>query len=478
MKKLILTAIIASVMAFSLPQKAEAFLLPPFKTDFVNSIKKTFTSVKSWAINTYKKVEQSTFIQTTIQYGKGAKEALDYAKSISDYKNLDADKIASLATKFKKIDKKKAETKDKAAQDAANVSSESNKKIAEIDKNIEELNKDTLAHPENAKNNTKKIAELQKKRAEITSKTYQKIHKIVEDSNSLLSTFDDSKAKLMEEFKPIKSLVALAKNYDSTENLKDTLSLLSPKKETKVTNNIVYAYREVYYSLYWADLNEVIKRNTIIRSGLLKDNETTTDKKEKSAEMEGSTAAKSVAAIDIKKSNMMALLNYTDLILQDLKLQISHDLAFSPFSKINADTSISNFNFDNYKLNPETDKYEVETTPATQFGEDKAIEEGIEAPSEAAVEASEKAIAEYAQQEKEAQAKAEAEAEKAKAEAEKAKESGGQAATAAEKAKENSGQAATAAEKAKENKPSESNSAKPAENNSAPTPSATDKTEK
>ena len=194
--------------------------------------------------------------------------------------------------------------------------------------------------------------------------------------------------------------------------------------------------------------------------------------------MEGSTAAKSVAAIDIKKSNMMALLNYTDLILQDLKLQISHDLAFSPFSKINADTSISNFNFDNYKFNPETDKYEVETTPATQFGEDNAIEEGIEAPSEAAVEASEKAIAEYAQQEKEAQAKAEAEAEKAKAEAEKAKENSGQAATAAEKAKENSGQAATAAEKAKENKPSESNSAKPAENNSAPTPSATDKTEK
>ena len=145
-------------------------------------------------------------------------------------------------------------------------------------------------------------------------------------------------------------------------------------------------------------------------------------------------------------------------------MQISHDLAFSPFSKINADTSISNFNFDNYKFNPETDKYEVETTPATKFGEDKAIEEGIEAPSEAAVEASEKAIAEYAQQEKEAQAKAEAEAEKAKAEAEKAKENGGQA--------------ATAAEKDKENKPSESNSAKPAENNSAPTPSATDKTEK
>lgn len=404
MKKFGSIAVIIMLLALSFPHNAEAFLLPPFKTDFTNTIQKWYTTVKTKVVKTKKKIEESTFIQTTIQYGKGAKEVWDYKNSLSSYKDIDLKKVGSLASQFKKVDKKKTETKDKAAQDAANAEREGNEKKTEIDKNINELSQDSLDNPENANKNMKKIAKLQKQKAEITEETHKTIEGINESRDNILSGLSATQDQLMAELAPITNIISLAKNYDSTKDLQDTLTLISPKKDTVISTHVRFAYREIYYALYWVDFNEALKRNTIIRAGLLKDNEEATDAKEKNAEVEGATAAQALAEVELKKSNMLALINYTELVLQRLKLNISHDLAFSGFNQINEDTSISNFNFDNYRFNPEKDQYDVSSTAAVEHKAGEAVTGGLAEPSSAAVSAGFEAIAAYAQKERDAAA--------------------------------------------------------------------------
>lgn len=415
MKKLMLIAMVVSFWTLSVPYDAQAFMLPPFKKDSINSIQKWYTTVKTRVVKTKKKIEESTFIQTSIQYGKGAKELWDYRNS-TNLKDMDLKKVGSLASNFKKIDKQKTETKDKAAQDAASAEREGNEKKAEIDKNINELSQDSLNDPSKAGENMKKIAEFQKQKEEITEETYEKIKGINESRDNVLSGLTATQEQLMAELKPLTSFVSLARNYDSTQDLKDTLTLISPKAGTVVSTHVRFAYREIYYALYWTDFNEALKRNTIIRTSLLKDNEEAAYTREKNAEVEGATAAQAIASVELKKSNMLALINYTELVLQRLKLNISHDLAFSGFNQINPETSISNFNFDNYRFNPEEDQYDVSATAAVKHNTGTSVtEEGLSAPSEEAVSASFSAISAYAQKEKEAAAATAAEAEKTEA---------------------------------------------------------------
>ncbi len=411
MKKLTLIAIVVSFMALSVPHDAHAFLLPPFKTDFTNTIQKWYTTVKTKVVQTKKKIEESTFIQTVIQYGKGAKEVWDYKNTLTSYKDIDPKKLGSLASQFKKTDKKKTEARDKAAQDAANATREGNEKISDVNKNINELSQDSLEHPEKAKENMKKISKLQKQKEQITEETYETVKGINESRDNILSGLNAAQEQLMAELKPLTQIISLAKNYNSAEDLKDTLTLISPKEGTELSANIIFAYREVYYALYWADMSTVLSRNTIIRSGLIDDNKAASDVKEKNAEVEGSTAAQALASVELKKSNMLAVINYTELVLQRLKLNISHDLAFSGFNQINEKTSISDFNFDNYKFNPEKDQYSVSSTPAVQHKDGEAIPEDISGPSEEAVAASFAAISAHAQKERESAAAAEAAAE-------------------------------------------------------------------
>lgn len=409
MKKIGSIAVIMMFLALSFPHNAEAFLLPPFKTDFTNTIQKWYTTVKTRVVKTKKKIEESTFIQTAIQYGKGAKEVWDYKNSLSSYKDIDLKKVGSLASQFKKIDKKKTETKDKAAQDAANVEREGNEKKAEIDKNINELSQDSLDNPDKANKNMKKIAKLQKQKAEITEETHKTIEGINESRDNILSGLSATQDQLMAEIKPFTNIISFAKNYDSTEDLKDTRTIISPEKDTVISTHVRFAYREIYYALYWVDFNEALTRNTIIRAGLLKDNEKATDAKEKNTEVEGATAAQALAAVELKKSNMLALIDYTELVLQRLKLNISHDLAFSGFNQINEDTAISKFNFDNYRFNPEEDQYDVSSTAAVKHNTGEAVTGGLAEPSSAVVSAGFEAIAAYAQKERDAAAAAAAE---------------------------------------------------------------------
>lgn len=115
------------------------------------------------------------------------------------------------------------------------------------------------------------------------------------------------------------------------------------------------------------------------------DNEETEDVKKKSVEMEGASASRAASTIDLKKRNMQALLNYTEMILQQIKLSIAYDLASNKFNQINANTAIGTFNFDNYKFNPEEENTEVEKTEGSEYGEHIEIAKDLATPSAEAI---------------------------------------------------------------------------------------------
>jgi len=104
-----------------------------------------------------------------------------------------------------------------------------------------------------------------------------------------------------------------------------------------------------------------------------------------SSTLEGSTSANAAASLELKKANMLALLDYAELVLQRLKLDISYDLSVGGFQKINATTAVDNFNFDNYKFNPEDPEYDVDDVTLSPATQGTPLDSSITAASEPAV---------------------------------------------------------------------------------------------
>lgn len=386
--------LVAFSIAFSLlPFKSEAFfMLPPFKTDVVNSLQKSFTTIKTKVDKAYKMVMESTIMQTIIQYGEGAFEAYDFVKSINfdsiqSILGADYKQISVLSSKIKKIDAQKTEAKDKAAQEAAAIAAEAAQKEKGINKNINKLSQDSLIHPDHAVANTAKISELLKQKDEIIADAQNNTNSINDTLNSALQGFNDMKDSIRAELTSIlSSFNPLPKNYNSLQDLKDTVKTLSPDETTKVTSNIVLAYKEVYRSLYWQDFNTAMQRATAIRAELVADNEKAQAVNQgASSTLEGAISANAAASLELRKANMLALINYAELVLQKLKLDISYDLSIGGFQKINATTAVNNFNFDNYKFNPQDPSYDVDSVTLSPAVAGEALDSSITAASEPAV---------------------------------------------------------------------------------------------
>lgn len=394
MKKYALGIIVASVVASSVPVDAHAFLLPPFKIDFSTIANKVLSTTNSISDKVNGVQEQSTAIQTIIQYGEGAKELWDY-KNLLDKFNI---KQTASAKDLKEAEKKQTEAKDQAAQDVANATREANEKIAEIDKNINELEQDSLENPENAKENAKKAEKLRKEKREVKKGLKDKTKEIKSTAKEIAKGLKETKQAIMKELKSLKSFIKTGKDYDSTEDLKGTVETLSPKEGTELSANIIHAYRELYNIMYWNDFNIVVLRGNDVRTTLQYDDEETEDVKEKSIEMEGASASRAASTVDLKRKNMQALLNYTEMVLQQIKLSIAYDLANNKFNQINANTAIGTFNFDNYKFNPEEENIDVEEAETGNFGEHVDIAKDIATPSAEAIEDSMENIKQSAEQ--------------------------------------------------------------------------------
>ncbi|MBP3546427.1 MAG: hypothetical protein J6K16_04775 [Alphaproteobacteria bacterium] len=381
MKKYTLGIITASVIASAMPVEAQAFILPPFKIDFSTIANKVLSTTNTISEKVNGVQEQSTAIQTIIQYGEGAKELWDFNNLLD---KLPIKQTAS-AKDLKELEKQQTEAKDKEAQDVANATREANEKIAGIDENINELEQDSLENPQNAKENVKKAEELRKEKKEIKKGLKERRKAIKSATKEIAKGFKESKQAIMKELKSLKNFIKTGKDYDSTEDLKGTVETLSPKEGTEINANIIHAYRELYNIMYWNDFNTVVLRGNDIRTALQHDNEETEDVKKKSVEMEGASASRAASTIDLKKRNMQALLNYTEMILQQIKLSIAYDLASNKFNQINANTAIGTFNFDNYKFNPEEENIEVEKTEGSEYGEHIEIAKDLATPSAEAI---------------------------------------------------------------------------------------------
>ncbi len=386
--------LIAISIAFSLfPSKGEAFfLLPPFKTDVVNSLQKSFTTIKTKVDKAYKMVMESTVMQTIIQYGEGAFEAYDFVKSVNfgsiqSILGADYKQISVLSSKIKKIDAQKSAAKDKAAQEAAAIAQEAAEKEKGISKNITKLSQDSLLNPDHAVANTAKISALIQQKEEIIAEAQNNTNSINDTLNSALQGFNDMKDSIRAELTSIlSSFNPLPKNYNSLQDLRETVQILSPDEKTKVTSNIIFAYKEVYNSLYWQDINTAMQRATAIRAELVADNEKAQSiNQAASGSLEGAISANAAGALELRKANMLALINYTELVLQKLKLDISYDLSISGFQKINSTTAVNNFNFDNYKFNPKDPVYDVDSVTLSPAAAGEALDSSIAAASEPAV---------------------------------------------------------------------------------------------
>ena len=394
MKKYALGIIVASVVASSVPVDAHAFLLPPFKIDFSTIANKVLSTTNSISDKANGVQEQSTAIQTIIQYGEGAKELWDYKSLLDKF----AVKQTASAKDLKEIEKQQSEAKDKEAQDTANATREANEKIAEIDKNINELEQDSLENPENAKENAKKAEKLRKEKREVKKDLKNKTKEIKSSTKEITKGLKESKKAIMKELKSLKEFIKTGKDYDSTEDLKGTVETLSPKEGTELSANIIHAYRELYNVMYWNDFNVIVLRGNDIRTNLQNDDEETEDVKEKSIDMEGASASRAASTVDLKRKNMQALLNYTEMVLQQIKLSIAYDLANNSFNQINANTAIGTFNFDNYKFNPEEKDTDVEEAEAIEYAKHVEIAKDLATPSAEAIEDSFNNIKQSAEQ--------------------------------------------------------------------------------
>ena len=368
--------------------------LPPFKTDVVNSFQKSLTTVKTKVDKAYKTVMDSTVIQTIIQYGEGAKEAYSFVQtvksgSLQSILSSGELQVSKLASDFKKIDVEKSQAKDKAAQEAATLTEKTSEKTKKISENINKLREEILANPSSAATNNAQIAELTKQKDELILETNNNITNINDKLQTQLAGFDDLKANISSKLKSIsEDFNPLAKDYDSTKDLQNTVKLLSPDANTKVTSNIVLAYHEIYNSLYWQDLNVVMQRVSAIRAELIADNESANSISEAAAGgLEGATSANAAAALELKKANMLALINYTELVLQKLKLDISYDLSTGGFQKINTTTAVDSFNFDNYRFDPQKEEYDVDENDLTPVASGEDIAGSITQASEPVVSA-------------------------------------------------------------------------------------------
>jgi hypothetical protein len=348
MKKNILRFLVVStILLYS--SSAWAFVLPPFKLDIVNTAKEIGTYFKTTAKTVQKKIQESSIIQTTITYGKGAKEAYDFSKkTIKDYKSFDLNKLGSIANDIKKAQAKKSKTSEEAEKEILASKKETDKKIEEIQKNQLELDKKILNDPQNAlkyqkqkDKNTQKINKLLADQEKKVNKIRKKAKKENDNTEKQISDMKGQVGNILDS--------TISDDYDSTDDLKGTAEVLLPSDDVEVNVAMADAYKAAYRVLHYGDIGKALYRSVLVRTKMAENNEKTKEKLKAETELEGYVAAASIST-QIKADNMQALLNFTELFLHRIQISISNDLRLGKFEKISNARAVSDFNFDNYRF--------------------------------------------------------------------------------------------------------------------------------
>ena len=351
---------ISLLSVFIYSSSAWSFLLPPFKMDAMVTAQEIYSYIKTSSQTAAKAVQDNAFIQTTISYGKGAKEALEYKKTLEQYKKMDLGAMGQLVDDVTKADAERSKIAEESAEEIATKTQEANVKIDEINKNIVELEQKIIDDPNNAKSYRKQIKEYTKEKKEIEKKNKNETSSIrnkAENSIKKISgTIDKLKGKMSS---MVSSIKIIPSNYDSSKDLTKTAESIMPPDDTDINIPIKIAYKKAYMIMHYGDLRNAIYRSAVLRSNIKKDNEEAKNTFKGAANVESLNASVSMAST-VKAQNIRGLLDFIEILIRRMQVSITHNLSTMDFKKANNAQAVSDFNFDNYKYQmPEGGGYEI-----------------------------------------------------------------------------------------------------------------------
>lgn len=371
---------ILSFIAFSTfysALSAEAFFLPPFKIDASTIGKEVMSSANTVSQTAGKGVQQASIIQTTITYGQGAKEAYEFStKILNEYGALDLNSLGNVIGDIEKKEAEQTKLKADAATEIASLTQETNAKIVELDNNTRELLKKIVEDPENTEKYQKQIQKNEKKKKELSADLIKKTRKINKDTDKKTSSISDQISELQGKASDmISSITTIPASYDSSEDLKTTTETLIPGKDTVVDTHVSATYVTIYKVAYFNTMSKSIGRVMLLKSRIPDDNKKATENKISSANLESLGGAVGTA-VKMKTDNIQALLNFTEILLQKMQLDVARDLAMENFSTADPEQAAGDFNLDNYKFTP-PDAAELEAAEAEEQKELEKLEEKI-----------------------------------------------------------------------------------------------------
>lgn len=383
--------IIASFVLLFFSSPVEALL----KIDVGGSAAEITKTVSGYVESAKKKMDESVAIQTAIIYGKGA---IEFAKQAKEVKEIADDKIAKAKAikdnplgngidfisdltedeKFQqvtnKITEKTAdaiglgdlqEKKDKLTEDINKKISAEQKtvqnKIAVYDKNNAKLQQMIKDDPKRAeeyklqidKNNAEKKA-LETGLELSTKKLSAESLASLTDVNSQLGSLNDKlqSAATAAKNKVEKELTDKVLGFDSGGALNETVSKNYIGKDDIEDNSSITQVQSYRRYIAVQDVVDVGAKVVPIKQKLDDSNVETKKYANRVGAMEGSISAINMDT-QVKVQNVKALAQYLEVMLLDLKMRSSGDLASIEENKIREPgADITSFNLDEYIYEP------------------------------------------------------------------------------------------------------------------------------
>lgn len=348
----------AAVCALLPSLSAEAFFpLPPFKVDFSTIANKTSSGTNTTSQTAGKGIQQASIVQTAIAYGQGAKEYYEFYKKMKEkFSGVNLNNLGEVLDQMSEIEAEQSKAKEEAATEVAAKTKETNAKIVALDENSRELTQKIVEDPANAEKYQKQIQENEKEKDELSKK-------LVKETRQINKKTEQNIGKLNDQIKDLKgkadelisTITSIGSDYDSTEDLNNTAEALLPGKDTEVDTHVAATYASIYRVNYFTALTNASGRAGLLKSTVYEDNQEALENQVSSAELESLGGAVGTL-VKMKADNIKALLNYTELLLQKMQLDIAKDLALENFETVDPAQATGDFNFDNYRFTPPTDE--------------------------------------------------------------------------------------------------------------------------
>ncbi len=388
MSKLFNIMFFISVLGYS--SSVWSFGIP--KIDAGASASKAVGTVSNFLEAAKKKMDESVALQTVIIYGKGAIETAKQVQEvkqkaeakIDDFKedplsagldladeavaNIDNEKLNTLTEKISTktsnaqelldLNRQKEKLEQELSEKLAAEQTAADGKIKVLEQNNANLakqiendaaNKDK--YQQQIDDNNKKIAELQAKSA-LTQQTLSSEGQV--DIDKLAGSISNLEAKAQAAVQAQKDKVAAAlqqkiDSFDSQGSLEETTekNFLS-ENEAETSTSIL---EQKAYRTYVAgqDTLDTFAQAVIVQSGLNDDKILTQKIADRAGAVDGSVAAINIDA-QVKSQNAQALGKLIEMMIADLKLKTSSELASSEYYTIRNDDNIGSFTLDKYKM--------------------------------------------------------------------------------------------------------------------------------